>query len=360
MLVLRSLRSPGQFIRCTRHLSTADPGDPPPRTLITGSLGQLGLTLAKEMRTLYGKERVVCTDIRKPPKIVSQSGPYRYANILNVQGIEEILVEHRIDQVIHFSAMLSALGEQNVAGALAINIQGFNNIIELCKNHELKLFCPSTIGAFGPETPRNPTPDLTIQKPKTIYGVSKVYMELLGEYYHERFGLDFRCARFPGIISATSPGGGTTDYAVQVFYDAIETGHHTCFLGPDTRLPMMYISDCIKSVIQMTECPEESLKQRTYNINAFSFTPEELFDEIRKYVSLEVTYDIDPVRQKIAKSWPEVLEDHNARAQWGWDPEYTLENMVPFMLRKVQNQLGVETVFSNEKLVKPIETPRLQ
>lgn len=323
---------------------TSDTGKTPPRTLITGSLGQLGLTLAKEMRGRYGKDRVVCTDIRKPPKVVLQSGPYRYANILNKSSLEEIIVEHRIDQVVHFSALLSAMGEMNVTLALQVNIEGFHNIIDLSKIHDLKLFCPSTIGAFGPETPRNPTPDLTVQRPKTIYGVSKVYMELLGEYYHHRYGLDFRSARFPGIISATTPGGGTTDYAVQIFYDAIESGHHECFLSPETRLPMMYISDCIQSVIQMMEAPEDGFNQRTYNIAAFSFTPEEIANEIRKYVPLTVEYKVDPVRQKIADTWPQVFEDKNARRDWGWDPKFTLENMVPFMLAKVKDQLKSEKI----------------
>lgn len=330
-------------LQCCRYFSSENE-QTPPRTLITGSLGQLGLTLAKQMRSRYGKERVVCTDIRKPPKIVLQSGPYRYANILNKNGLEEILVEHRIDQVVHFSALLSAIGEQNVTLALQVNIEGFHNIIDLCKIHELKLFCPSTIGAFGPETPKNPTPDLTIQRPKTIYGVSKVYMELLGEYYHHRYGLDFRSARFPGIISATTPGGGTTDYAVQIFYDAIETGHHECFLEPDTRLPMMYISDCIQSVIQMMECPEEDLTQRTYNIAAFSFTPAEIVAEVQKYVPLTVDYKIDKSRQRIASTWPHVLEDNNARRDWRWDPQFNLEKMVPYMLQKVRDQLHSEQV----------------
>lgn len=198
--------------------------------------------------------------------------------------------------------MLSAVGEKNVPLALSVNVTGMQNILELAKQFRLKVFIPSTIGAFGPESPRNPTPDLTIQRPKTIYGVTKVYAELLGEYYSKKFNIDFRCLRFPGIISAdTQPGGGTTDYAVKIFHDALETKKFECYLKPDTRLPMMYIDDCLNSVIQFMEYPSEKLNQRTYNISAMSFTPEEIFLEIKKHIpELQINYKIDS-RQEIGK-----------------------------------------------------------
>lgn len=214
--------------------------------------------------------------------------------------MQQIIVNNKIDWIVHFSALLSAIGEKNVPLALSVNVTGMQNILELAKQYKLKVFIPSTIGAFGPESPRNPTPDLTIQRPKTIYGVTKVYAELLGEYYAKKFGIDFRCLRFPGIISAdTQPGGGTTDYAVKIFHDALETKKFECYLKHDTRLPMMYIDDCLNSVVQFMEHPSEKLNQRTYNISAISFTPQELFDEIKKHIpDFQIKYKIDS-RQEI-------------------------------------------------------------
>ena len=251
--------------------------------------------------------------------------------------LKQLVVNNRIDWVVHFSALLSAIGEQNVPLAISININGMQNILEIAKQYRLKVFIPSTIGAFGPESPRNPTPDLCIQRPKTIYGVSKVYAELLGEYYAHKFGVDFRCLRFPGIISAdTEPGGGTTDYAVKVFHDALKSGKFECYLKSDTRLPMMYIDDCLQSVKQFMEVPAHKLKQRTYNVSAMSFTPEELFNEIKGHVGkLEVSYKIAS-RQAIADSWPMVFEDKNARKDWQWNPEYDLNKLVSKMFSELK------------------------
>ena len=251
--------------------------------------------------------------------------------------LKQLVVNNRIDWVVHFSALLSAIGEQNVPLAISININGMQNILEIAKQCKLKVFIPSTIGAFGPESPRNPTPDLCIQRPKTIYGVSKVYAELLGEYYAHKFGVDFRCLRFPGIISAdTEPGGGTTDYAVKVFHDALKSGRFECYLKSDTRLPMMYIDDCLQSVKQFMEVPSDKLRQRTYNVSAMSFTPDELFNEIKKHVSkLEISYKIDS-RQAIADSWPMVFEDKNARKDWQWNPEYDLSKLVAKMFSELK------------------------
>ncbi len=237
-------------------------------------------------------------------------------------------MSHRIDWIVHFSALLSAVGENNVPLAIRVNIEGLHNVMELSKQYHLKVFVPSTIGAFGPESPRNPTPNLTIQRPKTIYGVSKVHAELLGEYYHVRFGLDFRSLRFPGIISYDSaPGGGTTgtrrviwsesigrchgfffallcvlDYAVQIFHDALTSGRHKCYLLPDTRLPMMYIDDCLRSLYTMMMTPSDKLTCRTYNVAAMSFTPAELYAAVKKRVpDLEIEYAPDG-RQNIGES----------------------------------------------------------
>ncbi|XP_064624964.1 L-threonine 3-dehydrogenase, mitochondrial-like [Lineus longissimus] len=304
----------------------------PPKILITGSLGQLGTGLAKVLRERFGKENIIMSDIIKPTKQILESGPYLYADILDFKNLQEIVVNHRIDWVVHFSALLSAVGELNIPLAMRVNIEGLHNVLELSKQYKLKVFVPSTIGAFGPTSPRNPTPDLTIQRPRTIYGVSKVHGELMGEYYFHKFGLDFRCLRFPGVISAdTNPGGGTTDYAVKIFHDAIRTGKFECYLRPDTMLPMMYIDDCLRSIITYMEMPQERLRLRTYNVAAMSFTPEQLVTAVRKHVpNLEVTYRPDG-RQDIADSWPQVFDDSGSRNDWEWEHKYDIDDLCSTM-----------------------------
>ncbi|XP_013789843.1 L-threonine 3-dehydrogenase, mitochondrial-like [Limulus polyphemus] len=308
-----------------------------PRVLITGSLGQLGTGLAKILRTKYGRDNIIMSDIIKAPKQIVESGPYIYADILDFKNLQEIIVTHHIDWLIHFSALLSAIGEHNVPLAMRVNIEGLHNVMELAKQYRLRIFVPSTIGAFGPDSPRNPTPDLCVQRPRTIYGVSKVHGELLGEYYQHKFGVDFRCLRFPGVISAdTHPGGGTTDYAVQIFHDVIKQGKFQCYLRPNTRLPMMYIDDCLRSLIEVMEVPEEKLKLRTYNVAAISFTPEELVQALKKLIpEFHVSYHPDS-RQDIADSWPEVFDDSNARNDWGWKPEYDIDRLCEVMVDKLQ------------------------
>lgn len=305
-----------------------------PRILITGALGQLGVGLAQLMRERYGRENVIMSDICRPTRQVLENGPFLFADVLNFDGLKELVVNYEIDWLIHFSALLSAIGEQNVPKAMQINIEGVHNVLEVSNIYGLKLFIPSTIGAFGPDSPRNPTPDLTIQRPRTIYGVSKVHAELMGEYYHHRFGLDFRSLRYPGVISTDSiPGGGTTDYAQHIFHDALTTKQHVCYLRPDTRLPMMFLDDVLRSTVDFMEVPSDQLSMRTYNVTAMSFTPEEIAREIRKYVpDLEVIYQPDH-RQAIADQWPEVFDDSNARKDWGWMPRYDLATMCETMMK---------------------------
>jgi threonine 3-dehydrogenase len=287
------LRRPASLLNSfSRHASSSTG----PRVLITGGLGQLGSGLARLLGSRFGNDNIIISDISRPANSFHKSGiQYVYADVLDLNALKTIVANQRVDWVVHFSALLSAVGEQNVPLALRINIDGMQNVLELARHFNLKVFIPSTIGAFGPDSPRDPTPDLCIQRPRTIYGVSKVYAELLGEYYAHKYNVDFRCLRFPGIISADShPGGGTTDYAVKVFHDALDSGHHECYLRPDTKLPMMYLDDCLMSVLQFMECPVGVLKKRTYNVTAVSFTPEELFREIRKHVpGLTVTYNVD-------------------------------------------------------------------
>ncbi|XP_055371887.1 L-threonine 3-dehydrogenase, mitochondrial [Condylostylus longicornis] len=311
-----------------------------PKILITGGLGQLGLECAKYLRQNYGVENVILSDILKPSTAVP--GPFLYADILDFKSLQKIVVDHRIDWLFHFSALLSATGEQNVPLAIKVNIEGVHNIFELAKQYKLRLFVPSSIAAFGPESPRNPTPNTTIQRPKTIYGVSKVHAELLGEYYYHKFGLDFRCLRLPGIISSDLPGGGTTDYAISIFYDALRNGRYNCYLAPDTRLPMMYIEDCLRAMHEFMTAPGENLRQRCYNIAATSFTPAELVEKIKNYIpNLNVRYQPD-ARQLIAESWPQIIDDSEAREDWKWKANYNFEKLVDVMFKSVQeNYLNV-------------------
>ncbi|KAG0214819.1 hypothetical protein BGX33_001842 [Mortierella sp. NVP41] len=317
-----------------------------PRVLVTGSLGQLGSGLVKELRSMYGNENVVASDIRKAPEDFMASGPFVYADVMNYSMLERIVVDWRIDWVVHYSALLSAVAEKNPALALSVNMTGFQNMLELAKVHGLRIYSPSTIGAFGPSTPKNNTPDLTIMRPNTIYGITKLHNELLGEYYREKFGVDFRSARYPGILSAdTPPGGGTTDYAVDIFHHAIRTGHYDCFLSKDTRLPMMYLSDCIKGTVDHLTHPNP-LPQSVYNIAACSFTPAELTAEIQKHLPhFTISYP-DPAhpdfRQAIADSWPASLDDSMARRDFGWKEEFGMERMVKLMLDKIQAQVDAE------------------
>eukprot|EP01135_Chromosphaera_perkinsii_P004246 Nk52_evm35s272 gene=Nk52_evmTU35s272 len=309
-----------------------------PRVLITGSLGQLGIALAEVLRERYGTDNVVASDIRKPGDLLCE-GPFVYADVLNYQQLESLIVDFKIDWIVHFSALLSAVGEQNPLKALTVNVGGFNNVVELAKVHDLRLFCPSTIGAFGPTTPRDNTPDLTIMRPTTVYGVTKVHMELLGEYYNERFGVDFRSLRYPGIISAdTEPGGGTTDYAVDIYHSALKKETYKCFLSGDTGLPMMYMPDCLKATVMMLEAPEEQMKQRTYNLSAISFTPDEQAASIRKYIP-DFKMECHPdFRQAIADTWPRSLDDSAARRDWGWSHDYDLDAMTKEMLEALKDQ----------------------
>uniref|UniRef100_A0A0K0D3K3 Epimerase domain-containing protein n=1 Tax=Angiostrongylus cantonensis TaxID=6313 RepID=A0A0K0D3K3_ANGCA len=271
-----------------------------PRVLITGALGQLGRGLNSVYRYMYGDDCVVMTDILKAPRNASDIFNYFYLDILSQPCIERFVVDHRIDTIVHFSALLSAIGEQNVNLSLQVNCRGVENILEVARKHQLKVFIPSTIGAFGPTTPRDNVPDSTIQAPTTIYGVSKVYAERLGEYYHHKFGVDFRCLRFPGIISTAKPGGGTTDYAIEIFYEALKRGRYTCYLRPDTKLPLMYDTDCMASVVQFLSAPSKSLTHRTYNVTGFSFTPVDIANAIKKIIPhFEIDYSICNVRQSI-------------------------------------------------------------
>jgi nucleoside-diphosphate-sugar epimerase len=255
-----------------------------------------------------------------------------------------MLVDYDIDIIIHNASVLSATGEKNPQLAYRTNVEGTYNVMEAVRILGLEqALVPSSIAAFGPSTPRDNTPNDVITRPTSMYGVTKVFVELFGEYYNQRYEIDFRSLRYPGVISAEAlPGGGTTDYAVAIFYEALKEKKYTCFLGPDTKLPMMFMPDCIKSTIDLMEADNEKLKHRTFNVTAFSFTPAELAQEIKKHIpEFEIDYEPD-FRQAIADSWPMSVDDSVAREEWGWKPDYDLPAMVKEMLDKLSKKLGLK------------------
>uniref|UniRef100_A0A914DZN2 L-threonine 3-dehydrogenase, mitochondrial n=1 Tax=Acrobeloides nanus TaxID=290746 RepID=A0A914DZN2_9BILA len=333
-----------------RYYEIARKTEKKPKILITGGLGQLGRSLASIYKFMYGEDSVILSDICKRPENVTELAPFQYLNIMDRNAIEEAIVNNNVDTIIHFSALLSAIGEANVPLALQVNCQGVQNVLEVSRIHRLKVFIPSTIGAFGPTTPRVSTPDLTIQRPRTIYGVTKVFAELLGEYYFEKYGVDFRSLRFPGIISDVQPGGGTTDYAIQIFYDALKYGKHKCYLRHDTALPMMYNDDCMASVINFLSTPSTKLSMRTYNVTGISFTPAQIAEAIQRVIPhFQIEYDICPIRQKIADTWPQSLDDSTARQDWNWSPEYDLDQTVNIMFKLLSKKLNIPLPFESYK-----------
>ncbi|KAJ3084490.1 NAD(P)-binding protein [Rhizoclosmatium globosum] len=338
MLFFRQSRALATSFRTLATTATHPADVAKPRILVTGSLGQLGIGLVSLLRQKYGNENVIASDIRKPSPEIKAQGPYVFADVLNMQQLETIVVDNDINWIVNLSALLSAVGEQNIDKALAINMTGFTNTLELARRHQLRIMCPSTIGAFGPTTPRDLTPDLTIMRPTTVYGITKVHVELMGEYYAKRFGVDFRSLRYPGIISSdTEPGGGTTDYAVQIFHSALKEKSYKCYLGPETSLPMMYLPDCLEGTVDFLAAPNHLLKQRTYNMAAFSFNPREIAAKIKERIpEFEMTYAPD-FRQAIADSWPKSLDDSKARQDWGWKNKFDLDAMTDDMLTALKS-----------------------
>ncbi|MBN2335356.1 NAD-dependent epimerase/dehydratase family protein [Candidatus Bathyarchaeota archaeon] len=304
------------------------------RILITGALGQIGSELTPKLREKFGKENVIATDVREPK--APQDGPFDKLDVLKLDEMKRLVKEYDVDTVYHLAAILSATGEQKPDLAWRINIEGLINVLNTARDLKLtRVFHPSSIAAFGPETPRVLTPQETILKPRTMYGVTKVAGELLDNYYFEKFGVDVRGARLPGIISNVAPpGGGTTDYAVEIFYEAIKQKSYTCFLSEDTVLPMMYMPDCLKAFITLMDAEPSSLNHHgDYNLASLSFNPRELAAEIRRHIpEFTVKYKPD-YRQAIADSWPKSIDDSASREEWGWRPDYDLPMMVEDMLR---------------------------
>ncbi len=317
------------------------------RVLVIGATGQIGSELTPLLRERLGNHSVIATGYRKEPSAeLLGSGPFRYLDCRDYDKSAEIVSSERIDTIYHLAAILSAKGEENPRLAWDININGLINVLELAQEFRCSLFVPSSIGAFGPTTPRKFTPQDTLQHPGTIYGITKTSGELLCDYYHMKYGVDVRGVRYPGIISwATEPGGGTTDYAVEIFRGAVKEGRYTCYLREDTRLEMMYITDALKAAIDLMEADPRKLKHRNaFNISSMSVTPGEIAAEIGKHIpGFTIDYSVDPLRQEIADSWPENMDDSAARREWGWEPEYDLQKMTGEMLAKMPEKVKRES-----------------
>ena len=310
------------------------------RILVTGAVGQIGSELTVALRQRYGDSAVVASDVKLPSDpALRDSGPFEFIDCLNPHHLTRAMQMHRIDTIFHLAALLSAVGETRPLQAWQLNVDGLVNMLEAGRQYGCALFFPSSIGAFGPETPRKKTPQVTIQRPTTMYGVTKVVGELLCDDYHRRFGMDTRGLRFPGLISyKTEPGGGTTDYAVDIFRQAIAHKQYTCYLRSDSRLPMMYMPDAIRAMIELMEAEPAKLRHRNaYNLGAVDFTPAELADAIRVHIpEFRIDYAVDPRRQAIADSWPETLDDSAAGEEWRWAPRYALAAMTEDMLRQLR------------------------
>lgn len=308
------------------------------RILVTGAAGQVGSELVPELRRIYGGGAVLATDVRRPEET---DGPNEILDCTDAQAIASAVRTHKADAIYHLAALLSATAEAKPQKAYHINMGTLVNVLEVARELGCAVFTPSSIGAFGPGTPPDPAPQDTIQRPTTMYGVTKVAGELLCDYYHTRFNVDTRGLRYPGLISYVAPpGGGTTDYAVHIFYEALEKRRYTCFLAEDTQLDMMYMPDGVRAAIEIMEAdPARLVHRNAFNVTAMQLTPHSLAEMIRQHIpDFEISYDVDPVRQRIAESWPRRLDDSAARAEWGWRPQYDAPSMVTDMLQKLSEK----------------------
>jgi nucleoside-diphosphate-sugar epimerase len=316
------------------------------RVLVTGAGGQIGTELVAELRSRLGAEAVLATDIRRAGEThVSEGGPYRVLDCTDGAELAHAIIDHGADTVYHLAAILSAVAEERPHAAYRVNLGGLYALLEVAREARCKLFVPSSIAAFGPGTPPDPAPQDTIQRPTSMYGVTKVAGELLCDYYHLRYDVDVRGVRYPGLIShGAPPGGGTTDYAVEIFYRALDSGRYTCFLSEDTQLDMMYMPDAIRAAIELMEADADRLVHRNaFNVTAMQLTPRRLADAIRQHIpEFEIDYDVDPVRQGIAESWPRSIDDSAAREEWDWKPEFDLDRMTSDMLEQLSRKLGTD------------------
>lgn len=313
------------------------------RILVTGALGQIGTELTQVLRQKHGVASVIASDVRAVTSGPLSDGPFETIDVTDGHAIDRAVEEHGVGHIVHLAALLSATGEARPQLAWRVNVGGLMEVLEAARRHGCAVFTPSSIAAFGPSTPRLDTPQDTVQRPSTVYGISKVTGELLCDYYYERHGVDTRGVRFPGLISyAAPPGGGTTDYAVDIFEHALRHGRFECFLKDDTRLDMMYMPDALHAVVQLLDAdPERLVHRNAFNITAMSFTPRELAEAIQAHLpDFELTCRPDPVRQRIADSWPDRMDDTAARVEWDWAPRYDLPAMVADMLEKTEAKIS--------------------
>ncbi|MCY8232485.1 L-threonine 3-dehydrogenase [Priestia endophytica] len=309
------------------------------KILVTGALGQIGSELTLKMREIYGHDNIIATDIRRTESDVVQSGPFEILDVTEEKGMFNIAKKYEVDTIIHLAALLSATAEKKPLLAWHLNMGGLVNALEAARELNCQLFTPSSIGAFGPTTPKNLTPQDIIQRPTTMYGVNKVSGELLCDYYYSKFGVDTRGLRFPGLISyMTPPGGGTTDYAVEIYYEAIKHKRYTSYIAEGTYMDMMYMPDALTAIITLMEADASKLKHRnSFNVSAMSFDPEEIAAEIQKHIpEFVLKYKVDPARQSIADSWPNRIDSTCAKEEWGFKPEYNLEKMTEDILSKLR------------------------
>ena len=314
--------------------------------LIIGSTGQIGSELTKKLREIYGGNHVVAGYIKgaEPKGELAESGPKAECDVTNPQMIADVVKQYNIDTIYNLAALLSVVAESKPRLAWRIGIDGLWNILEVAREHGCAVFTPSSIGSFGLDTPKWKTPQDTIQRPRTIYGISKVTTELISDYYFNKYGVDTRSVRFPGVISyVTPPGGGTTDYAVDIYYSAVRGEKFVCPIKEGTLMDMIYMPDTLNAAIQLMEAdPTRLIHRNSFNIASLSFGPETVFEAIKRYKpDFEMVYDVDPLKQGIAESWPDCMDDHCAREEWDWNPKYDLDSMTRDMLEKLSIKLGV-------------------
>jgi nucleoside-diphosphate-sugar epimerase len=309
------------------------------KILVIGASGQIGVELTQALRKIYGNANVVASDLREENELLKGTGPYVSLDVMNKEMLHVQVIRQNITQIYLLAAILSATGEKNPGLAWHLNMQGLLNVLDIAREEKLqKVYWPSSIAVFGPTSPKQNCPQQTIIEPITVYGISKYAGEFWCNYFHRRFGVDIRSIRYPGLISYKSaPGGGTTDYAIEIFYEALEHKRYKCFLKEDTYLPMMYMPDAIRATIELMEAPADKISIRTsYNVSAISFSPEEISAEIKKHIPDFRTEYAPDYRQAIADSWPKSIDDTVARSDWGWRHEYDLDKMTKDMLENLK------------------------